>query len=172
MPTTLKAGGQMRGPGWTCVYAKVTASQTFKQGDFVQFADAGTVSIAATASNDVGNIRFGIAGADAVPALADDVAIPVWIPTPRISQIALPVYHGTAASAVLAATDRATAAGAYGITLPLRNQAGVWVANLENNGTNDRLIYVEPVSADQYSEQYGMHWWAVLDAGSLIGDQT
>lgn len=171
MPTTLKAGGQTRGTGWTTVYAKVTAAQTFVAGDFVQFADAGTVSIAATASNDVGDIRWGIALAGAADALTDDRSIPVMIPGPG-AEILLPVYHGTAASATLAAADRATAAGAYGITLPARNQAGVWCANKENDGTNDCLTYVEPLDPTQYGEQYGLHWFAVHHDRALIGDQT
>lgn len=171
MPTTLKAGGTWRGDWGSPVRAKVTAGQTFKQGDLVQFADAGTVSIAATASNDVGDIRWGIAGADAAQALIDDKEIDVYIPRDG-ALICLPIYHGTAASAVLTAADRATAAGAYGITLPARNQGGIWCANLENNGTNDCLTYVEPAAPDQYSEQYGLHWWAVHHDRALIGDQT
>ena len=170
MPTTLKAGGQTRGDWNTVVYAKVTAAQTFVAGDLVQFADAGTVSIAATASNDVGNIRWGIALAGAADALTDDRSIPVAVPGDG-AQILLPVYHGTAASAVLNATDRATAAGAYGIGLPARNQGGVWCANLENDGTNDCLTYVEPLDPTQYGEQYGLHWWAVHHDRALIGDQ-
>jgi hypothetical protein len=161
----------MRGDWGPPVYAKVTASQTFKQGDAVQFVDAGTVSIAATASNAVGDIRWGIAGADAAQALLDDKPIPVHIAKPG-AQICLPVYHGTAASAVLTAADRATAAGAYGITLPLRNQAGIWCANLEADGTNDCLTLVEPNGEDQYSEQYGLFWWEVQHDRSLLGDQT
>lgn len=171
MPTTLKAGGSYRGD-WTVAYAKVTAAETFKQGDLVQFADAGTVSIAATAGNAVGNIRWGIAGAGAADALTDDRPIPVYMPSGNDALICLPVYHGTAASAVLTAADRATAAGAYGITLPAKNVGGVWVADLENDGTNDCLTLVEPVSPDQYSEQYGLFWWAVHHDRALIGDQT
>lgn len=171
MPTTLKAGGTWRGDWGSPVRAKVTAGQTFKQGDLVQFADAGTVSIAATAGNAVGNIRWGVAGCDAAQALIDDKEIDVYLAGDG-AQICLPVYHGTAASAVLTAADRATAAGAYGITLPVKNVGGVFVADLENDGTNDCLTLVEPVSPDQYSEQYGLFWWAVHHDRALIGDQT
>jgi hypothetical protein len=171
MPTTLKGSGKTRGDWGHAVYAKVTADQSFKEGDLVQFADAGTVSIAATPGNAVGNIRFGIAGAGAADALANDTPIPVYIPRDG-AEICLPVYHGTPASAVLTEDDRATAAGQYGITLPIKNVGGVWVADKQNDGTNDCITLVGPDSDDQYNEQYGLFWWAVHHDRALIGDQT
>jgi hypothetical protein len=145
----------------------VTASQTFKAGDWVLATTDGTLSIAAAASNDVGNVAvIGIAQADAADVLADSDQFPYGCPVlcpDESGEFVAAVYHGTAASAKLAATDIDPAASTK--TLPLRNQGGQWVVNLENNGTNDRVVVMERHPAYPFDEVYGW-FWCKLKPGS------
>lgn len=147
---------------WYLKYAGVTASQTFGVGDFVYLVAAGTASIAATASNDVGNVLvLGLARASAADCLASGRECPIWCPKPGAAAwFLLPLYHSTAASAVLAASDLDLPT-----TLPLRNQAGQWCANKENDGTNDRVTIRERHLMWPYSEAAGWFWCSPTAAG-------
>lgn len=149
---------------WTQATFPITAAQTFKPGDWVYLTTAGALSIAAASGNDVGNIKLlGIARGDAAQLLLAGVDCPVDMPQSG-AEFLTQLYHSTAASAVLAASDLDAPT-----TLPLRNQGGRWVVNVENDNTNDRIQIVE--RHDQYpaSEQYGWFWARPLDAGTLTG---
>lgn len=170
MPSAINIGkpNPRRGT-WLVKHYGVTAAQTFKVGDLVYLDSNGTLVIAAAASNDVGNVKIqGVALANAADILANPsgnlAECPVACPT-RDAEIALQLYHSTAASAVYAASDQDAP-----ITLPLRNQAGVWVANVENDGTNDRVQLTSRHKQYPFSEQYGWFWFKFLSAGTLEGD--
>lgn len=141
---------------WQTKYYGVTAAQTFVVGDHVYLDGSGTLAIAAVASADVGNIKtLGIAQANAVDILArsgDEALCPVSVPS-YDGEFLIQLYHSTAASAVLAATDMDAPP-----ILPLRNQAGIWVANVETDGTNDRVVITERHFHDAFSTQYGWFW--------------
>lgn len=158
MPSALNIGKPAPRRGlWETRYYGVTAAQTFKVGDHVYLDSSGTLAIAAAASNDVGNIKLlGIAMANAAQVLAksgDEALCPVAVPVMGSGEFLTQLYHGTAASAVLAET-----AMDVPTTLPLRNQGGLWVANVENNGTNDRVMILERDLKYPFSEQYGWFW--------------
>lgn len=144
---------------WTLKYYGVTSGQTFKAGDHVYLDTSGTLAIAATSGNDVGNIKLlGIAKAAAADVLAEsgDFALcPVYVPVVGSGEFLTQLYHSTAASAVMAESDL-DAPKAY----PLSNQGGRWVANVENDGTNDRVVIVERDLKYPYSETYGWFWCA------------
>ncbi len=143
----------------------VTAAQTFKAGDFLIYDAAGTISIAAAASNDVGDVKiFGIAKGNAAQLLdmyGAGAECPIAVPTPN-SRVLLPVYHGTAASAVIAQTDMDTP-----LTVPLRNQGGIWCANKQTNGANDRLLCLERHLQYPFSETFGWFWWKLIHGTTL-----
>lgn len=142
---------------WETKFFGVTAAQTFKVGDHVYLDSSGTLAIAAAASNDVGNIKMlGIADANAVDILArtgDQATCPVKVPNSSNGLFLSQLYHGTPASAVLAETDMDAP-----ITLPLRNQAGIWVVNVQNDGTNDRIVVVERHLKTAFADQYQWFW--------------
>lgn len=141
---------------WSTQYHGVTAAQTFVVGDHVYLDGSGTLAICAASGNDVGNIELlGIAAANAADILArtgDQALCPVSVPGPG-AEFLIQLYHGTAASAVLAASDMDAPP-----ILPLRNQGGIWVANVENDGTNDRIVITERHLHDAFSTQYGWFW--------------
>ena len=135
------------------------SSQSFKAGDFV-YRVSGKLTICAAASNDVGNIS--ILGRAVSPATGTvDTKLPVEIAT-DVSEFLFLMYHGTAASAVTAVTDPGT-------TLPLRNQAGTWAVNKQNDGTNDRILITEVSEDYPVGEQYGFVWGKVLAANRELG---
>lgn len=128
-------------------YYPEAASQTFKVGDWLYLV-SGKLTIAAAAGNDVGNIK--LLGRAAAPATGvTDTYLPVEIADEN-AIFSLPMYHGTAGSAVTAVTD-------IGTDLPLRNQGGVWCVNKQNDGTNDRISVIE-IDRSLYpvGEQYGV----------------
>lgn len=146
--------GAVRGSGTIIKYFPVTAGQTFKVEDWV-YVTSGALSIAATASNNVGNITLaGRALANAADVLAGTAGIyddgmwkcPVEVPADD-QEFLFQVYHSTVASATISDTELGNGTG-----LPLRNQAGQWVLDKEADGTNDRFNIVERVSpaADTY----------------------
>lgn len=159
MPATLLAPPQVFRGEWEIEDFPITAGQTFKPGDFVYLV-SGAISICAAPSNDVGNIApMGIVGGDAAQLLAYTNTVfdvPVHMPAGKNHRFLLPVYHSTAASAVIAATD-------LPITLPLRNQGGIWCVNKETNGTNDRIIVLARHEEYPFSETYGWFWCAFKD---------
>lgn len=155
---------------WTEASYKPTAAQTYVPGDFVYLDSSGTLAIAATSGNNVGNIEvLGISAHDA----ADVLAFPstpierrngvVAMPADNGSQFLTQVYHGTAASAVIAETDLDPQ-----LTLPLRNQGGLWVIDISADNTNDRVLVVERHDRYPWSEQYGWFWGSLMPAGSWI----
>lgn len=155
----------MYGPTRRSTYP-ITAGQTFKAGDPVYLVAAGTLSICATSGNDVGNIQIlGHAAGDAEWLLSKGYDCEVMIPLSGFT-ILTQLYHSTAASAVLAA-----AAYDAPTTLPLRNQGGRWVANVETDGTNDRLVILERHNQYLVTEQYTWVWAAYLESGLLFGGQ-
>lgn len=170
MPTSLNVGKPSVTRGdWNTYYYGVTAGQTFVKGDWVYLVAAGTISIAAAAGNDVGNIKIlGRAEANAADVLAQPTGrqlCPVAVPSDS-GEFLVQLYHSTAASAVLAETgmDAPT-------VLPLRNQDGFWVANVENDGTNDRVVIVERHPKYAFSEQYGW-FWARISADDLLWESA
>jgi len=148
-------------------YYEVTAGQTFVIGDWVYLV-SNKLSIAAAASNDVGNITLaGRALANAADVLAGTAGnlvngvwqCPVELPADD-SEYLFPIYHSTGASAVTAISD-------VGTTLPLRNQAGAWVLNKETDGTNDRFVITELSAEHPVGETYGHVWARPLEANKL-----
>lgn len=148
---------------WNIRYYGVTAAQTFKVGDHVYLDGSGTLAIAATSGNDVGNVKLvGIALANAADVLAEsgDFALcPVKCPVVGSGEFLTQLYHSTAASAVLTAGGLDTPSA-----FPLRNQGGLWVANVENDGTNDRVVITERSLEYPFSETYGWFWCAYTSA--------
>lgn len=176
MPTTLNVGKPAPTRGrWTIGHYEVTAAQTFKAGDWVYLTDAGTISIAATASNDVGALDvLGIAQANAADCLTlsgDAARCPVSIPTEN-GEFLTQIYHSTGASATFAITDLGVGAAGAPSTYPLRNQGGVWVANKENNGTNDAVAIVERHQAYPYGEQYGWFWARLITGARAFANAS
>lgn len=135
------------------------ASQSFKEYDFV-YRVSGKLTICAAASNDVGNISI-LGRAMAKASGVVDTRLPVEIAT-DVSEFLFVMYHGTPASAVTAVTDPGT-------TLPLRNQAGVWCVNKQNDGTNDRILLTAIDGTYDVGEQYGYVWGKVLAANRELG---
>lgn len=168
MPSTINVGKPALTRGrWTRDEYNVTAAQTFKVGDWVYLDSNGTLVIAAAASNDVGNVLLlGIASGNAVDYLALGTKCPVDIPGPD-AECLFALYHGTAASAVLAETtlDAPT-------SLPLRNQGGQWVLNVENDGTNDRVVVTAFHPEYPAGTQYGWVWGRVLLAKQVWQSAT
>lgn len=146
----------------------VTASQTFVVGDWVYLV-SGKLSIAATASNNVGNITLaGRALANAADVLAGTAGhydvdgvwkCPIEVPSDDMEHL-FQVYHSTVASAVIADTDVDDPMG-----LPLRNQAGQWVLDKEADGTNDRFTIVERVS--DADDTYPFVWARLIEANKI-----
>lgn len=170
MPSAIDVGLPSLSRGtWDTKYCEVTASQTFKTGDWVYKVAAGTLSICASSGNDVGAILpWGRAMADAADVLNNSGSFPYGCPVEVPAdngEFVVAVYHSTAASAVLAATDIDGAAST--ITLPFRNQGGQWVANKENNGTNDLLVIMERHPRYPFSEPYGWFWARLKPAARL-----
>lgn len=170
MPTALNIPKILTRGNWQTLYYRPTAAQTYVPGDFVYLDSSGTLAIAAAASNDVGNLEIlGISAHDA----ADVLALPstpierrlgaVMVPADNTAQFLTAVYHSTGASAVIAETDLDGQ-----LTLPLRNQAGLWVVNLENDGTNDRCLVVERHDRYAWSTQYGWFWVNLMPAGTWV----
>ena len=170
MPTALNVPKILTRGRWDLLYFRPTAAQTYVPGDFVYLDSSGTLAIAAAASNDVGNIEIlGISAHDA----ADVLALPstptdrrlgaVMVPADNSSMFLSAVYHSTGASAVIAETDLDPQ-----LTLPLRNQAGLWLVNKENDGTNDRVLVVERHDKYPWSEQYGWFWCKLMEAGTFV----
>ena len=166
MPSALNVGKPSATRGkWTTKYYGVTAAQTFVVGDWVYLDSSGTLAICATASNDVGNIKIlgrALANASDILALPSGVAVcPVSIPSDD-GEFIIQLYHSTAASAVMAET-----AMDVPTVLPLRNQGGLWVADVETDGTNDRVVIVERHPKYPHSEQYGWFWGRISPADLL-----
>lgn len=170
MPTTLDIPKIFTRGNWMTLHYRPTAAQTYVPGDFVYLDSAGTLAIAAAASNDVGNIEIlGISAHDA----ADVLALPstpterrlgaVMVPADDSAQFLAAVYHSTGASAVIAETDLDPQ-----LTLPLRNQGGLWVVNKENDGTNDRALVVSRHDKYGWSVQYGWFWCNLMPAGKFV----
>ena len=169
MPSTLQARFTTFGEFDYGSFA-VASGQTFKADDFVYLDSNGQLTIMAASGNDVGNIRgLGVSLGDAADCLAQStltgktIKCEVKILIPGLSFFTLPVYHSTAASAVIAENEIDTP-----LTLPLRNQGGIWVVNKENNGTNDRIIVKNKVEDQPWSEQYGLFICTVMDAFALM----
>jgi hypothetical protein len=152
---------------WTNKYYGVTAGQTFKAGDHVYLDGSGTLAIAATSTNDVGNVKLlGIALASAADILAqtgDFAVCPVKVPVPGSGEFLTQLYHSTAASAVLTAGGLDTPSA-----FPLRNEGGRWVANVETDGTNDRVVITERSLRYPFSEEYGWFWCAYTSVADGI----
>lgn len=157
---------------WNIKHAPVTAAQTFKVGDWVGKDTNGTLVIVAAASNDWDGSTpakiWGIAMANAVDVLAapsgDLQQCPVMVPG-RDAEFLSQIYHATPASAVIAdsALDAPT-------TLPLRNQGGVWVLSLANDGTNDVCQITSRYIGHSGTDQYPWCWCKLLSSVSLEGD--
>lgn len=179
MPASLAASylpkGITRG-NWGSYHGTPTAGQTYKVGDHLILGAAGTLEIAAadTAAYDASGLASycGISEHDAV----DVLALPstpierrlgrVAIPVDSSSQFLVAAYHGTPASAVIAATDLDPAAGPF--VLPLKNVAGQWVADVENDGTDDSIQIVERHDKYPYSTAFGWFWAKVVRAEQFI----
>lgn len=156
---------------WQTMYCEVTAAQTFVAGDWVYKAAAGTISIAATSGNNVDSSAlqlWGIALASAEQCLAQPAGrrtCPVSVPIGPGAQFLLPVYHATAASAVLAATDIDSESSKA--ILPLRNQGGIWCLGLAEDGTDDCVAVMERWEGHPFSEQFGLFWGSIIPAALL-----
>lgn len=173
MPTSIDVPkGRVRNASeWKTRHYEVTAAETFEPGDHVYLDGSGTLAIAAADGNDVGNIRLlGIAQAFAADCLANSRKCPVLCPINPAAEFLTAVYHSTGVSAVYAATDIDGAATT--VTVPLRNQGGNWVANRENNSTNDRVVITERHDKYPYSTQYGWFWCHYLTAGASLDQAT
>jgi len=176
MPSSLNLGkpGPIRGT-WMTKYAVPAAGQTFKVGDWVGKDTSGTLVIAAAASYDYDSttpgLLWGIAQANAADILANPsgnlAKCPVLVPG-RDAEALFQVYHSTTASAAIAATDMDGAAAP--LKLPLRNQAGSWVLNKENDGTNDAFQITERYPAHSGTETLPYVWAKLLSGESLEGD--
>ena len=176
MPASLGASGLPKGltrGRWGEYYGTPTAGQTYKVGDHLIMGTGGTLEIAAadTAAYDASGLDtyLGISGHDAV----DVLALPstpterrlgmVQIPTDSSSQFLVAAYHGTPASAVIAATDLDVP-----LILPLKNVGGTWVADVENDGTDDSIQILERHDKYPYSTAFGWFWATMTRAERFI----
>lgn len=159
--------GDRRGSACLTKYFPVTTGQAFVVGDWL-YLTSGKLSIAAAASADVGNVTLvGRALANAADVLAGTAGLyddaqwkcPVEVPSDD-SEYLGQVYHGTVASATISDTELGN-----GTTLPLRNQAGQWVLNKENDGSNDRAFITERVSPA--TDTYCYVWWKPIEANKF-----
>lgn len=168
MPSSINVGRPSRKRGGTviCKFYPVTAAQTFVVGDWV-YLTSNKLSICAAASNDVGNIKImGRALANAADVLANAAGTPVAQCPVEVTQdndeFLFAMYSATPASAITAVTDIAA-------TFPLRNQAGQWVLNIDNQSTNDRVIVTERDVTYPNGAQYGWNWGKILVAQRQLG---
>lgn len=156
-----RVGRGIKGKFQATRYSTVASGQTFGVGDFVYLDANGQLTIAAAASNDVGNLRFaGISDGSAAQCLAESRKCG-YIPLDGLV-FTLPLYHSTASSATLAENETDTP-----LTLPLRNQGGIWCLNKENNGTNDRFVVLGLSPASVFGENYTLVECAPMDAALL-----
>jgi hypothetical protein len=154
MPSTLLAPPQALYGEWGTAEYNITAGQTFKPGDPVYLDTNGTLAIAATSGNDVGNIKIvGISQGDATQLLLEGLKCSVAIPTPSSRWLL------TEANLDL------------GNTYPLRNQGGIWCLNVENNGTNDRMTAMS--FHDEYLPGTTYGWvYSKFMHGTTFGEAT
>lgn len=146
----------------------IKAAETFKVDDLVYLDSNGQLLIAAAASASVGNVKLlGRAAGNAAQLLTQygsGAECPVHLIIPGSSEILMPVGHSTAASAVIAATDMDTP-----LTLPVARDAnGIYYADKENNGTNDRVICMERHPEYAFSEMFGWFWWGFVHATTFM----
>lgn len=136
------------------------ASQTFVAGDLVTLS-SGKVAIAKAAGNTMvaADKILGRAASDA--SGTTDAAIDVHVFLPGHTE-RLPVYHGTAASAVTAITDVGTAYG-------LRNDATQgWCIALDETGATTTKVRIVGIAPDfPVGEQYGLEDAVYLTASLL-----
>lgn len=168
MPSGINIGrpSAKRGTWQTC-YCEVTAGQTFKVGDHVYKAAAGTLSIAAADGAAVdtstdGVVPWGRAKADAADVLSTDGLVlfpngcPVDVPGYDGEFLAAVVGSAAGATAALDATDLDGASSK--IALPLVNVGGQWCINEAGDGTDDCVAVVERHPRYDWGEAYGWFW--------------
>lgn len=145
----------------------IKSGETFKPDDLVYLDANGELTVAAAASASVGNVKLaGLSkgyAADLLTQFGSGAECPVATPTPT-SEILLPVGHGTASSATVAANEMDTP-----LTVPIARDAnGIWYADKENNGTNDRLLCAERHPAYAHGERFGWFWWKFIHGTTLL----
>jgi hypothetical protein len=146
----------------------IASGQTFDVDDLLYLDSNGLLTVAAAAGAAVGDVKLvGVSKGNAVRLLAaygSGAECPVSVIVPGSSQILMPVGHTTAASAVIAASETDAP-----LTVPIaRGATGIWYADKEHNGTNDRLIWVERDLAYPFSETFATHWWKFVHATSFV----
>lgn len=152
---------------WTLGNYPIKAAETFKPDDLVYLDSNGLLVAAAAASASVGNVKLlGFAAGDAdrlLDQFGSGAECPVRIPTPT-SRFLMPVGHSTPASAVIAAADMDPP-----LTLPIARDAnGIYYADKENNGTNDRVTCFERHPEYPFSETFGWFWWKFVHGSTLM----
>lgn len=172
MPATLTANPPpfVCDGDWGLGSYPIKAGEVFKPGDIVHLDSNGQLVLSAAAGASVGNVKIlGVSAGDAAQLLTQfgsGAECPVHIPTPT-STVLLPVGHSTAALAVIAATDMDTP-----LTLPIARDAnGIYYADKENNGTNDRLLCYERAPEYPFSETFGWFRWKFVH-GTTFAEGT
>lgn len=166
MPATLAAaynemgGIQLPPLHPAALHETVTAGQTFKKGDLLTKVAAGTLSIAATAGNNVAVDICGVAQANAADCLEYGRMCP-YIPLDGV-EFAMPVYHATPASAVIPQADMGNATPKYEI----RNQGGIWCIDVSAT-TNAFFAVLAKHEQYPYGETYGYFKGMLTDAGAF-----
>lgn len=168
MPTTPNIGrpSRRRGTESLAQHYPVTAAQTFVVGDYV-YEVSGKLSICATTGNDVGAINIaGRSLGNATEVLANPAGSPVATcpidPANDGSQFLSYAYSATPSSAITAITQ-------VGSAYPLINNAGQWGYDIDNAGTNNRVIVKELHPQYPVGTQYGWAWINVLTANRQLG---
>lgn len=144
---------------WETIRVRVKAGETFAVGAPLKMDSSGTC--VAIGNAEVGaNELLGFACESAATALAAGREISVDQPLAG-AQIALPLYHATAASAVWAEADFDLS-----LTYPLEIVSGVLGVDIAQNGTNDAVRLIERANDQPWGEQYGLVWCEFL-SGAL-----
>lgn len=177
MPSSINIGrpSDKRGT-WNVRYCEVTAGQTFKVGDWVYKAAAGTLSIAAASGAAVdtstdGVVPWGRAKADAADVLSTDGLMlfpdgcPVDVPGYDGEFVCAVVGDASGATAALDATDLDGASSK--IALPLVNVSGQWCINEAGDGTDDCVVPIERHPRYAFGEAYGWFWCKLMPSLKL-----
>lgn len=136
----------------------VTAAQTFKVGDWVYLDGSGTLAVCCTTGNNCagGVLPLGRACADAVDCLALGTPCPVEVPPPN-GEFLVQLQHDTPGSAIITVADLDAP-----YTLPLGLIGSTWVADVESNGSEDRVVVVTIDREFPPSTEYGYVWVRLL----------
>lgn len=154
---------------WDTKWYGVASGETFKRGDHVMLNSSGLLVIAAAADANVGAVKvLGIANGNAADILLNPVAArrecPVLVPLVDGGYFLTQIYHGTFASATIAATDM-DAPPSY----EMRNAgADGWLAD-KSVATNAVLTLVERHEAYPFGETGGWFWAKYTQADHLHG---